>query len=349
MLTTATCRIPVGLGMALANSGVSYAEVLASARLPAHHLDVPGERLSVPEYFALWDAIRAASGVPSIGIRLAQMVPPDLMEPLFLALLSCRCVADAFKVLCTYKRMLSPETIEVQADGVGYPVRVVFCWPALRREPPQALVDAELAFLTEVCRRATRTPELAPLELCLRAATLDPGAGHSAFFRCPVRLNAERTSLLFRAEDTALPFITHNPRMLDALVPYLQANPSPAPDPVVARVRELLPSRIRGQHTTVNSIGRELGMSSRTLQRALREGGTSFRQILDEVRNTQARRYLSAGGLSDTEIAFLLGFEETNSFYRAFRSWAGKSPSEFRREQTAHPAHQMKSLRRAPR
>ena len=75
-------------------------------------------------------------------------------------------------------------------------------------------------------------------------------------------------------------------------------------------------------------------MSTRAMQRLLRDNGTSFRQLLDEVRNEHARGYLTSTSFSDGEVSFLLGFEDPNSFYRAFRAWNGMSPNEFRR--TAH-------------
>jgi AraC-like DNA-binding protein len=73
-------------------------------------------------------------------------------------------------------------------------------------------------------------------------------------------------------------------------------------------------------------------MSTRAMQRLLKGSGTSFRQLLDEVRNEHARGYLTSTSFSDGEVSFLLGFEDPNSFYRAFRSWNGMSPTEFRRQ-----------------
>ena len=71
-------------------------------------------------------------------------------------------------------------------------------------------------------------------------------------------------------------------------------------------------------------------MSPRALQRALKDNGTPYRQLVDQVRNDQAHAYLRSTSFSDGEIAFLLGFEDPNSFYRAFRTWNGMSPRQFR-------------------
>ena len=73
-------------------------------------------------------------------------------------------------------------------------------------------------------------------------------------------------------------------------------------------------------------------MSARTLQRRLQEQGTSVVELLSEVRKELACVYLRDKTLSITEVAFLLGFEDSSGFARAFRRWTGQSPSEYREE-----------------
>ena len=73
-------------------------------------------------------------------------------------------------------------------------------------------------------------------------------------------------------------------------------------------------------------------MSGRKLQRLLKDEGVSFRELLDDVRNEHARAYLGGSSFSDGEISFLLGFEDPNSFHRAFRARNGVSPREARRQ-----------------
>jgi AraC-like DNA-binding protein len=71
-------------------------------------------------------------------------------------------------------------------------------------------------------------------------------------------------------------------------------------------------------------------MSPRTLQRRLQESGSSFQRVLDEARHQMARYYLSNSVLELNEAAYLLGFEDPNSFGRAFRAWEGVPPSDWR-------------------
>ncbi len=73
-----------------------------------------------------------------------------------------------------------------------------------------------------------------------------------------------------------------------------------------------------------------MGMSRRSLQRSLREEETSFRKILSDTRERLARHYLSHSDMAAAEISFLLGYDDPNSFFRAFRSWTGTTPESLR-------------------
>jgi AraC-like DNA-binding protein len=97
-----------------------------------------------------------------------------------------------------------------------------------------------------------------------------------------------------------------------------------------------------GDRPAIGRIAKSLGMSARTLQRRLGELGTTYQDLLDDVRRRSARRLLASTDLGTGEVAFLLGFEEVNSFSRAFHSWEGTTPSRWRaRATTRHrePQH----------
>jgi len=74
-----------------------------------------------------------------------------------------------------------------------------------------------------------------------------------------------------------------------------------------------------------------LAMSTRTLRRRLQEEGTTYQEVLDEVRCDLAKRYLAGDELAVGAVAFLLGFSEPSAFHRAFRRWMGQAPGDFRK------------------
>lgn len=88
------------------------------------------------------------------------------------------------------------------------------------------------------------------------------------------------------------------------------------------RVRACLIEMMASGEYSMTAVASKLAVSNRTLQRHLRQEGTTFQKVLKEL----ARHYLSTSTYSSAEIAFLLGYEETKSFFRAFRVWIGQTP-----------------------
>jgi AraC-like DNA-binding protein len=80
----------------------------------------------------------------------------------------------------------------------------------------------------------------------------------------------------------------------------------------------------------IDAVAGQLNVSRRTMQRRLSDRKTNFQQLLQEVRADMAVRYLADKRLAVTEIAFLLGYADQASFSAAFKSWYGKSPSDYR-------------------
>lgn len=99
------------------------------------------------------------------------------------------------------------------------------------------------------------------------------------------------------------------------------------------RVRTTLLDAIRG-HFYLSDIATTLELSTRTLQRQLKDEGTTFRALLQDTRKKLALQYLQRTRLNSTELAFLLGFGQPTSFFRAFRRWTGASPEKIRRLKT---------------
>ena len=143
---------------------------------------------------------------------------------------------------------------------------------------------------------------------------------------------ASRNAIVFRATDATAPFVTRNAELLDLLAPQFeeQLRQFKAEDTFVELVRRAIQDRLTGHRPSIDVISQALHMSSRTVQRRLQDAGYSFQRVLDEARHQMARYYLSNSVLELNEAAYLLGFEDPNSFGRAFRGWEGVPPSDWR-------------------
>ena len=99
---------------------------------------------------------------------------------------------------------------------------------------------------------------------------------------------------------------------------------------VVTRMRSILIEQLPSGRPNQETVARAMNMSIRALQRRLRDHGTSFREVLENVRKELAVSYLSEPHRSIAEISYLLGFTEPANFTRSFREWKGVVPTKFR-------------------
>jgi AraC-like DNA-binding protein len=105
----------------------------------------------------------------------------------------------------------------------------------------------------------------------------------------------------------------------------------PRNDGVSSSVRNLLGGGVDLRSASAAQVARRLGMSVRTLARKLEEDGTSYRDLIDDVRKQTALRELTHGTLPIVAIADRLGFASSQSFHRAFKRWTGTTADRVRK------------------
>ncbi|WP_105385300.1 AraC family transcriptional regulator [Neorhizobium alkalisoli] len=310
----------------LADLGLVPANVLRRAGLPDDLLNQPSVRLVPEDYYLLWESVVTEKGDPLFPIRLCQAVRSESFSPpLFAALCSPNLLVAAQRV-SKYKRLIGPMQMEVREDRDA--VAITFAWQA-GPPPPVSLVTMELLFCVTLARIGTRE-EIHPVDV----TTTDlpsPIAPYEDFLGARLRRGAGHV-VRFTKSDAIRPFLTSNEPLWAAFEPDLRQRLAnlDASVSVAKRVRAALHEAIPSGLTTMEAIAKKLAVSKRTLQRRIEAEGTSFQQILKETREALARHYLANTALPASEISFLLGFDEPNSFYRAFRSWTGKTPDSIR-------------------
>jgi len=147
--------------------------------------------------------------------------------------------------------------------------------------------------------------------------------------------------LLDRRPPTADPVLL---RIVEQHVYSIIKDRDPQTSPV-NRIMEAMSTQMTSGDCSAEAVARELGMSRRSLQRTLGDQGTTFRDLLTEVRRTMAERYLVNTELPMKEIAYLLGFAEISTFSRAVKGWYGIPPKSVRQRVHALPSARVSLLR----
>jgi AraC-like DNA-binding protein len=322
--------------------GISPDAVLRRAGLPMGLFSLEKISVSTEEFFALHRGIAGASNDPSFGLKLGNEERVERYDPVKIAAISARSFRDAIARISRYKQLTCPEEIRIVERGNESAVQFVWLLAhnAHEKEPP-FLVDVCFAWIVSMLHRGIGRP-LSPK----RVERQRPPAHREIYethFGCPVKFKSDQNALIFSNADMDLPFITHNADLLGIVAPQLEAELTDqlAQKTFTDQAKGILKKLLAGQRPAIQDLARELHLSTRTLQRRLTEQGITFHRLLDEARRELARHYLLHSSRELNETAYLLGYQDANSFFRAFHQWEGTTPGQWRiRQKDSHSVTQ---------
>ena len=320
----------------LEEAGVPASAVLRRAGLPQGWINQPRVLLKTEELFALWRAIGEVSTNPAVGLQLGTETKTERFHPMGLAALSTDNFGAAVEQMARYKQLTCPEEIVQEKDSEEWSIQ--FRWLLADEVEPVVLIDCCFAWVLSIARLGTGT-RLSPL----RVEFVQPRTHAKTVerhFGCAVVTGAPRNAIVFRASDAQRPFVTRNAELLAMLAPQFEEELKQANggENFVERIRVAVQQKLTGRRPTIEDVADALHVSPRTLQRRLQDAGSSFQRVLEEARHQLARHYLNNSVLELNEAAYLLGYNDANSFVRAFRTWEGIPPARWREKQRAQAA-----------
>ena len=308
----------------LKDLNISVQGVLRQAQLPLDLLLRKMPAVTAAEYFRFWEGLAHVSqNEPALALRLVRNISAKTTDPAVIAFLSSSNLNMALKRTAHYKPIVAPVRLSVEQNDRQ--TSLSFAGLPQNGPLPALFVAFELVFWVQLARIATREPvNPETVHSSLDLPELD---AYEAFLETRIR-RAEANRVTFSAADAQKPFLTANHALWAILAPAFDKRMEDLTQEASFRdrVRACLLEMLASGHYSMPYVASKLALSNRTLQRRLGEEGTTFQAVLDELREELARHYLSATDYTSAEISLLLGYEEPNSFFRAFRAWTGQTP-----------------------
>ena len=276
----------------------------------------------------IWNEATRLSGDPFFGMRLYRSHCPPVIKLLSLAVSTSPDVGSALNLLIRFFAVMSSQVhLELRVNKLESELILL-----PKGEPHIQHIEAVLGYLGQILnqldessrglfQRATVNRRTEELALCQRLLKCD-----EVIYGAPYSLAISREML-----DTPLPssdpFICS--RLTGTLQEMLTSQPS---QDLVEQVKRRIQLLLGSGDISVERIASPLNISPRHLRRKLSQEGTSYEQLVEEVRRETAIRMIGEGTLSLTNIAYELGFLDPSSFTRAFRRWTNMSPTRFRQQ-----------------
>lgn len=319
--------VDLGWQVLLKDLNLSGQDLLRYARLPLDLFSQRAPTLTTEEYFRLWQGLEYLFDDPVFPLHLGQSFSVESFSP---PIFACFCSSNlnaALTRLAQYKPLIGPLTLKVTQSNQQ--TAIAFdCLPG-NLPLPSALIVTEFVFLVHIARLATRE-RIMPIAVSI-TADLPKTEQYESFFGVKIK-QGDFSGLTFAAKDAEKPFLTASENMWSFFEPELNKRMADLvlDAPFRDRVRACLMEILASGQCTMGDVAQRLAISTRTLQRRLQQEETSFQQELNHLRAELANQYLVKTHYSSAEIAFLLGYNDASSFFRAFHTWTGKTPEEVR-------------------
>lgn len=268
-------------------------------------------------------------GRDRLGLHVAQTGRPGDLGVVDYLLRHCGTLGEAFHVLTRYVRILHDGwSLTVGEQGSSMAISLA---PQPSRNSSRAAVEWGLARIVLLARELTGE-RFVPTRVRFWHAPPPDVREYREAFGCPVHFRQQRNEIIVPREAFALPIADADPRLWSVLTRCAEGVLADLPrsEDLLLQLRGAILTELECGGVTLHAVAKRMRVSTRTLQRRLRELGTTHKTELDRARSTVARRLLRDQKLAVGEAAHRLGYSEPSTFHRAFKRWTGQTPGAFR-------------------
>jgi AraC-like DNA-binding protein len=214
----------------------------------------------------------------------------------------------------------------------------IFGYETLRpnAEGAEQIYDGAMAIAWNIMRSLCG-PGWLPTEVRLRRKKPDNVEVYQRFFQAPLLFDAEQTAVVFRASWLSQKVQLADPFLHNHFEQHVEAMRRYSSEDFVAQVKQVLFRLLGAKGCSLEEVSREFSIHPRTLNRRLKEAGTSFRELHNMVRLLLACQLLRDTQSDIRVIATQLGYSGVNAFTRAFSHWAGTPPAAWRKHILSGP------------
>lgn len=311
--------------------GYSPDDVLSGTRIAHTALSSPDFLMDIDQAKTIVANMIALTGDQGIGLEIGHQTELMDLGIVGYAMMSAQTGREALQYWINYSNSLVGMLVEIALEEKAPDDWALLYKPSL-----------PLGFIYNVCVEELLTMSVR-LSAVLTAtkSSVDqlelsfPAPAHHAlyaqYFNGPIKFNANSTRARFSSPnlDSPLRGNDKNFNLICARQCELMARQVGSHGPIVFKIRNIL-MRSRGRIPSIQTVAQELSLSARTLRRHLQDEGTSYQKLVGEFRADLAQEYLRSSSISTKEVAFLLGYNDTNAFRRAFVEWTGSTVQEYR-------------------
>ena len=292
-------------------------------------LKLPDTRLPIETYLEIQESAADYTNDPCFGLHMGEYAEAGSWSILGYLMMNCQNLGEAFEKSARYHRIIG-NLIEGNANLRFNKIKVTLITPPHAPEMSRHCYESTIASTIRLMRTLTGK-QINPLEVIFIYPEPESTAEYERVFRCPVRFAQPANTFTLPLSVIFTPILYSNPELLEYFENYAQEFVAALErqSEHASTVTKILLSQLDDENLSIKKVAREMSISVRTLQNRLKAEGVVFSDLLQEVREKLAKKYLREN-YSVEDITYLLGFSEPSVFRKAFKKWSGITPTQYR-------------------
>lgn len=312
--------------------GVDVDGFLRSLGLQPAEITSPDSYIPVDTYLMIQEEAARLTNDPCFGLHMGEYAEAGSWSILGYLMMNCKTLGEAFEKSGRYARIIG-NMIEAKAELHAGFVRVVLFTPPHTPQMSRHCYEAALSSSVRMMRTLSGV-QINPLRVTFSYPQPESTAEYGRVFCCPVLFGQKQTSMDLEWGVARLPVRMANPALLEHFERYAQEFLAEMEqhNAYTRAVTRIILERLDDEKLSLPKVAKEMSLSVRTLQKRLEEEGVVFSDLLNEIRQRLAKKYLRENYPVE-QITYLLGFSQPSVFRKAFKKWSGLTPRQYREHQ----------------
>jgi AraC-like DNA-binding protein len=313
--------------------GADLQELCSRLNLPINELSNSDKKVHFETSYLTWEYAIKMTADSLLGLHIGESTNPSIMGLVGHLMQSCPDLLSAFKNVCHYS--------EVATDMFQYKVKeneskviLQFApaspWISASPQSARQAVEQAMAGTLHVFYLLSGKVNL-PAQVKFNYRKANDLREYERVFQSPLLFNAGVNELTFNRKQLEVPVLSYDRSLFSVFDRMLKEKKRKKNQNLSGQLKHMLLNDFRGQVPSIQILSSQLHLTTRSLQRRLKDEKTSYRQLAKEFQQEIASQLLHSRNTKVKEVSQLLGYSEVSAFRRAYKSWTNKTPSQVKK------------------